>query len=61
MKYPFILFFRYDKYNYIDTFFKDNSHLIECSLNIIKWRRKISRTSTTHPSLMGRKRKRFSP
>jgi len=43
MKYPFILFFRYDKYNYIDTFFKDNSHLIECSLNIINTTEKLNR------------------
>ena len=43
MKYPFILFFRYDKYNYIDTYFKDNSHLIECSLNIVNTPEKLNR------------------
>jgi len=43
MKYPFILFFRYDKYNYIDTFLKDNSKNLECSLNIVNKREKLNK------------------
>ena len=43
MKYPFILFFRYDKYNYIDTILQENAHLLECSLNIINTKEKLNK------------------
>ena len=35
MKYPFILFFRDDKYKYIDTILTDNSSQLNCTLHII--------------------------
>ena len=35
MKYPFILFFRHDKYNYIDNVLKCNSSQLNCTLHII--------------------------
>jgi glycosyltransferase involved in cell wall biosynthesis len=35
MKYPFILFFRHNKYNYIDNILTDNSNKLDCTLHII--------------------------
>lgn len=35
MKYPLVLFFRDDKYNYIDNFLKEHSNQLDCTLNII--------------------------
>ena len=43
MKYPFILFFRYDKYNYIDSILKENAELLQCSLNIINNTEKLNK------------------
>ena len=34
MKYPNIIFFRYDKYNYIDNFFDINKDNLKCNINI---------------------------
>lgn len=34
MKYPFVLFFRHDKYNFIDIILKTNSTKLQCTLNI---------------------------
>jgi hypothetical protein len=36
MKYPNILFFRYDKYDKIDVFFKENEQELLCNINIIE-------------------------
>uniref|UniRef100_A0A6C0ESY0 Glycosyltransferase 2-like domain-containing protein n=1 Tax=viral metagenome TaxID=1070528 RepID=A0A6C0ESY0_9ZZZZ len=35
MKYPIIIFFRYEKYSDIDSIFKDNSDKLLCSINFI--------------------------
>jgi glycosyltransferase involved in cell wall biosynthesis len=43
MKYPFILFFRYDKYNYIDTILKDNAKNLDCSIIIINKKEKLNK------------------
>ena len=43
MKYPFILFFRDDKYNYIDTIIKNNSDKLDCTLHIINKKEKLNK------------------
>lgn len=43
MKFPFILFFRYDKYKSIDTFFKDNCDKLNCTLHIINQKEKLNK------------------
>jgi glycosyltransferase involved in cell wall biosynthesis len=43
MKYPFILFFRYDKYNYIDTTLKENSNELQCTIHIINNSQKLNK------------------
>lgn len=43
MKYPFILFFRYDKYQYIDSIIKENSSNLECTLHIINTKEKLNK------------------
>ena len=43
MKYPFILFFRDNKYNYIDDILKTNSHQLQFSANIINKRQHLNR------------------
>jgi glycosyltransferase involved in cell wall biosynthesis len=43
MKYPFILFFRNDKYEYIDSIFKENSSNLECTLHIINTKEKLNK------------------
>jgi len=35
MKYPNILFFRYDKYNSIDDFLNENKDKLLCNVNIV--------------------------
>jgi len=42
MKYPFILFFREDKYKYIDSIINDNSEKLECTLHIINKKEKFN-------------------
>ena len=42
MKFPFILFFRYDKYNSIDAFFKENCDKLNCTLHIINKKEKLN-------------------
>lgn len=34
MKYPFVIFYRLNKYSYIDTFFLKNSKLLDCTIYI---------------------------
>ena len=43
MKYPFILFFRNDKYNYIDNVLKCNSSQLNCTLHIINKKEKLNK------------------
>jgi len=43
MKYPFILFFRHDKYNYIDNVLKCNSSQLNCTLHIINKKEKLNK------------------
>jgi hypothetical protein len=43
MKYPFILFFRDDKYNYIDSIIKNNSDKLDCTLHIINKKEKLNK------------------
>jgi glycosyltransferase involved in cell wall biosynthesis len=43
MKYPFILLFRKDVNNYIDTFFSDNASRLECTLHIVNDLKKLNR------------------
>ena len=34
MKYPYIIFYRYEKYNFVDRFFIENGNALECSIFI---------------------------
>ena len=34
MKYPYIIFYRYEKYNLVDRFFIENGNALECSIFI---------------------------
>ena len=34
MKYPYIIFYRYEKYNIVDRFFIENGNTLECSVFI---------------------------
>ena len=34
MKYPFVIFYRKEKYNKIDSFFIENANKLECSVFI---------------------------
>jgi len=43
MKYPFILFFRYNKYEIIDQFLKENSSRLECSITIVNNKEKLNK------------------
>uniref|UniRef100_A0A6C0KP63 Glycosyltransferase 2-like domain-containing protein n=1 Tax=viral metagenome TaxID=1070528 RepID=A0A6C0KP63_9ZZZZ len=43
MKYPFILFFRDDKYDYIDSLIKDNCHNLECTIHIINKKENLNK------------------
>lgn len=43
MKYPFILFFRHDKYSYIDSILKDNSLKLDCTIHIINEKQKCNK------------------
>ena len=43
MKYPFILFFRNDKYKYIDNTLADNSGKLNCTLHIINKKEKLNK------------------
>lgn len=42
MKYPFILFYRHDKYDYIDSLLKNNSNNLDCTLHIINKSEKLN-------------------
>lgn len=42
MKYPFILFYRHDKYDYIDSLLKNNSTNLDCTLHIINKSEKLN-------------------
>jgi glycosyltransferase involved in cell wall biosynthesis len=43
MKYPFILFFRHDKYKYIDNILTNNSSQLNCTLHIIHKKEKLNK------------------
>jgi glycosyltransferase involved in cell wall biosynthesis len=43
MKYPNILFFRYDKYNEIDTVLEENKEKLLCNINIINNKEEINK------------------
>jgi hypothetical protein len=43
MKYPFILFFRHDKYKYIDNILTDNSSQLNCTLHIINKKTQLNK------------------
>jgi hypothetical protein len=43
MKFPFILFFRYDKYKSIDTFLNDNCDKLNCTLHIINKKENLNK------------------
>jgi len=47
MKYPFVLFFRYDKYSNIDTFISQNANKLMCTLHIINKKEKINLKTKT--------------
>jgi glycosyltransferase involved in cell wall biosynthesis len=50
MRYPNILFFRYDKYNHIDKFFQDNKEKLLTNVNIINNNKELNKLfdSTYH-------------
>ena len=53
MKFPFILFFRYDKYKSIDAFFQDNCNKLNCTLHIINKKEKLNKVfKQTYPLLV---------
>jgi glycosyltransferase involved in cell wall biosynthesis len=43
MKYPLVVFFRDNKYNYIDSFLKENASQLQCTLNIINKKEQINK------------------
>ena len=43
MKYPFILFFRHDKYKHIDNILTENSNNLECTLHIINKKESLNK------------------
>jgi len=43
MKYPNILFFRYDQYNYIDNFLEENKEKLFCNINIVSNKLEINK------------------
>ena len=34
MKYPFVLFFRLEKYSYVDEFLKNNIEKLDCTIHV---------------------------
>jgi glycosyltransferase involved in cell wall biosynthesis len=53
MKFPFILFFRYDKYKSIDIFLQDNCNKLNCTLHIINKKEKLNKLfKQTYPLLV---------
>jgi len=52
MKYPFILFFRYDKYCHIDNLLKDNSNKLNCTVHIINKKEKLNKLAKQIYSLL---------
>jgi len=43
MKYPYILFFRYDEYSYIDKFLEDNKERLSCSIFIVNNKEELNK------------------
>lgn len=43
MKYPFILFFRHDKYKHIDNILTENSNKLDCTLHIINKKESLNK------------------
>ena len=43
MKYPFILFFRHDKYQHIDNILTENSNKLDCTLHIINKKESLNK------------------
>ena len=43
MKYPFIIFYRYDKYKDIDLFFDKNANLLDCTIYIVNKKEKLNK------------------
>ena len=53
MKYPFIIFYRYDKYKEIDDFFKNFADKLECTLYITNKKEKLNNLfKQTYPLLI---------
>ena len=42
MSYPFVLFYRFDKYALIDSFFSENNEKLECTIHIINDSKKLN-------------------
>ena len=43
MKYPFILFFRNDKYKYIDSIIGSNANKLNCTIHIVNDKNKLNK------------------
>jgi glycosyltransferase involved in cell wall biosynthesis len=52
MKYPNILFFRYDKYSFIDSYFEKNKNDLLCSINIVNTNSEINKLFDTDIHLL---------
>jgi glycosyltransferase involved in cell wall biosynthesis len=52
MKYPFILFFRYDKYSYIDEFINANKDKFLCSIFIVNKKEELNKLYDTNYHLL---------
>ena len=52
MKFPFIIFFRDDKYKEIDTFFTTNAKTIDCSVYITNNYKKVKKLHNSNYHLL---------
>lgn len=52
MKFPFIIFFRDDKYSQVDQFFLDNAAIIECSVYITNKVQKLNKLHSSNNHLL---------
>lgn len=52
MKFPFIIFFRHDKYSQIDQFFSTNASLLDCSIYITNNIQKLNKLHNSNYNLL---------
>ena len=52
MKFPFIIFFRYDEYSYVDKFFMENEANLDCSIYITNNLKKVEKLHNANYHLL---------